>query len=49
MKDKHNVSCNIQYIKAIIVTLLNRIDISRLKVTEVESNKDSIDIIIIRK
>jgi len=49
IKDKHIVSCNIQYIKAIIVILLNKIDISRLKVTEVESNKDSIDIIIMKK
>jgi hypothetical protein len=43
------VSCNIQYIKAKIVILLNRIDISRLKVTDAENNKDNIEIIIMRK
>ena len=43
------VSCNIQYIKAKIVILLNKIDISRLKVTEAESNKDKIENIIMIK
>lgn len=43
------MSCNIQYIKAIIAILLKRIDISRLKVTEIDSNKDSIDIISIKR
>lgn len=49
IKDKLIVSCNIQYINAIIAILLKRIDISRLKVTEIDSNKDSIDIISIER
>lgn len=47
--DKLIISCKIQRINTIIATLLKRMDISRLKVTEFESNTDNIEIDVIKK
>ena len=45
--DKLIESCNIQYTKPMIATLLNNIEISRLDTTALEINKNNIVIIII--